>query len=228
MPGELVLYTIPGSHACRSAMLMLEHKGLGWKEHRLPATTQRLLMRPFGFPGHTVPAIKADGTRVQTNRRIARYLDQVRPAPPLIPADRRAEVEDAERFIDEVLQPLARRLVLAAGSRDIGEVDECGDAGRLGPLLARNRLQRRMAIRLAAQYFRVANVEELDLEALPSVLDYTDSLTMAGVLNEADPNAADFQATPCLALLDYRLGVRDIVRSRPSWALVERLLPETG
>jgi glutathione S-transferase len=73
-----------------------------------------------------------------------------------------------------------------------------------------------MTTRLAAQYFRVANVEELDLEALPSVLDYTDSLTMAGVLNGAEPNAADFQAAPCLALLDYRLDVRDIVRSRPS------------
>ena len=84
------------------------------------------------------------------------------------------------------------------------------------------------AARLAAQYFRVANVEELDLEALPAVLDYADSFTRAGVLNAADPNAADFQAAPCLALLDYRLDVRDILRSRPSWAVVERLLPEPG
>ena len=29
--GDLVLYVIPGSHACRSAMLMLEHKGVPYR-----------------------------------------------------------------------------------------------------------------------------------------------------------------------------------------------------
>jgi hypothetical protein len=31
---------------------------------------------------------------------------------------------------------------------------------------------------------------------------------------------------PSLALLDYRLDIRDRVRARPAFAVVERLLPE--
>ena len=226
MSGELVLYTIPSSHACRSATLMLEHKGMRWKERELPATTQRMLMRAFGFRGNTVPAVKLDGTRVQTNRRIARFLDELQPEPRLVPADRQAEIEAAERVSDEILQPLARRLLLAAGSRDMEEVDRCGDGGRLGALLAGNRRQRRFVVWLAARYFRAASVEELDRKALPGVLDHVDKLVGRGVLNAEQLTAADFETAPCLALLDYRLDLRPLVRPRPSWTLVERLLPD--
>jgi glutathione S-transferase len=227
MDRELLLYTIPGSHACRSATLMLEQKGLSWRERRLPAGTQRLLMKRFGFDRRTVPALRIDGEHVQTNRKIARFLDRLQPQPPLVPSEREADIAEAERFIDGLLQPLARRLVLAAGRRDLGLLANHADSGRLGTLLAPSRIRRSLVIRGAYRFFGIhGRVEQRDLAALPEVLDYADSLVAKGTLNGRKLNAADCQAAPCLALIGYRLDVRDVVASRPSWALVERLLPD--
>jgi glutathione S-transferase len=220
------LYVIPGSHACRAAMLMLEHKGLGWRPFEFVPGMQTIALRPLGFPGRTVPAMKLNGTRVQGNRQIARFLDRLEPDRPLLPPHRLTAVEDAERFADEVLQTIARRLVLAAGRRDLAGLADQGDNGRLGKLLAPSRRRRRMAMRLACRFFGITDeTETLDLAALPGVLDRVDSLVSSGVVNGPELNAADFQTAPSLALLTYRLDIRDQVESRPSWQLAERLLP---
>jgi glutathione S-transferase len=220
------LYVIPGSHACRAAMLMLEHKRIRWRPVVFPAGLQTVSMRLLGFPGRTVPALKLDGTRVQGNRRIARYLDRIEPDPPLLPRGRQSVFEEAERFADEVLQTISRRIVLAAGRRNLNDLAEHGDTGRLGALLARRRGRRRRIMWLAAGYFGVSDeTETLDLAALPRVLDQVDSWLATGVLDGLELNAADFQTAPSLGLLAYRLDVREAVESRPSWHLVERLLP---
>jgi glutathione S-transferase len=220
------LYVIPGSHACRAAMLMLEHKGIGWRPFVLPAGLQTVAMRPLGFPRRTVPALKLNGARVQGNRQIARFLDAIEPDPPLLPRARLSAIEEAERFADEVLQTLARRLVLAAGRRGLRGLSEHGDSGRLGALLARRRGRRRRTMWLAARYFGVSDeTEALDLTALPGVLDQVDSLVDSGVLDGLELNAADFQIAPSLCLLAYRLDLRETVESRPAFHLAERLLP---
>jgi glutathione S-transferase len=220
------LYVIPGSHACRAAMLMLEHKGLGWRPFEFMPGMQMVALRPLGFPGRTVPALKLDGRRVQGNRNIARFLDDLEPEPQLLPPRRITQIAEAERFADEVLQTIARRLVLAAGGRDLAGLADHGDSGRLGALLARSRGRRRRIMWFAARHFGVSDeTEALDLAALPGVLDWVDSLVSAGVLDGPEPNAADFQVVPSLALLAYRLDIRELVEFRPSWHLVERLLP---
>ena len=220
------LYVIPGSHACRAAMLMLEHKGLGWRPFEFMPGMQTIALRPLGFPGGTVPAIKLDGVRVQGNRNIARWLDELEPDPPLLPPHRVTQVTEAERFADEILQPIARRLVLAAGARDRAALADQGDSGRLGPILARSAGRRRRIMKLARRRFGVNDeTEGLDLRALPGVLDQVDSLVSAGVLDGPELNAADFQTAPSLALLGYRVDVCEQVTSRPSWRLVDRLLP---
>jgi glutathione S-transferase len=222
MADGVLLYTIPGSHACRSAMLMLEHKGIPWKVREMPPGVQTTTMRARGFPGRTVPAIKLDGTRVQTNRKIARFLDELQPDPPLVPAERAAEIERAERFNDAILQTITRRLLLAAGRRD----PSCADDGRLGPLLAYSRRRRRLAAMMASRYFGVTGeTERLDLAALPGVLDHVDSLVEAGIVNGPELNAADFEIAPSLALGSYRTDIGERFTARPSWALVERVLP---
>jgi glutathione S-transferase len=220
------LYVIPGSHACRAAMLMLERKGFGWRPFEFMPGVQTIALRPLGFPGRTVPAIKFDGVRVQGNRHIARWLDRLEPEPALLPRHRRSAIEDAERFADEVLQTVARRLVLAAGGRDLGELAGDGDSGRLGAILARRPGRRRRIMRLAGRHFGISDrTEALDLAALPKVLDHVDSLVAAGTLDGPEPNAADFQIAPSLCLLAYRLDLRDEVESRPSWCVADRLLP---
>jgi glutathione S-transferase len=220
------LYTILGSHPCRAAMLMLDHKGLSWRTVQLPAGFQAPVMRALGFPGRTVPALKLDGVRVQTNRRIARFLDELEPDPPLLPEHRLTYVEEAERFADEVLQPLARRLVLAAGRRDLESLAGHGESGRLGPILARGRGQRSRISRIAARYFRISDENEaLDLAALPGVLSQVEDLIADGILDGPKPNAADCQISPSIALLAYRLDIQPAVEASPAWRLVERLMP---
>jgi glutathione S-transferase len=223
------LYTIPGSHPCRAAMLMLRYKGLSWEERELPAGLQPMLMRVIGFRGRTVPGLKVNGRRIQTNLRIARYLEEAEPDPPLYPGARAERIEEAERFADEVLQPLARRLLLACGRRGLDGAADHGDDGRLGAILASSRGRRRIVIRVAYRFFGISDeVERLDMAALPGVLDHVDELVASGVIGGPEPNAADFQIAPSLALLDYRLELRDEVEPRPAWALVERLLPPPG
>jgi glutathione S-transferase len=207
-------------------MLMLEHKGLSWRPFEFMPGLQTIALRPLGFPGRTVPAIKSDGVRVQGNRNIARWLDELEPSRSLLPPHRITQVTEAERFADEVLQTVARRLVLAAGRRDLAELADHGDAGPLGPVLARSRGRRQRIMRLARRHFGVNDeTEGLDLQALPGVLDQVDSLVSAGALAGPELNAADFQTAPSLALLAYRLDIRERVTSRPSWRLAERLLP---
>src|SRR5438309_662138 len=113
------LYVIPGSHACRSAMLMLEHKRVPYKRVDIPTLLHPIVVRLHGFDAGgqtrivggrrtiglrigdrigTVPALACDDERISTNHGIARFLDERHPEPPLFPADRgkRAEVEEAE------------------------------------------------------------------------------------------------------------------------------------
>src|SRR3954470_17322571 len=111
------LYVIPGSHACRSGILMLEHKRVPYKRVDFVTLTHPVMSRLHGFDAGgqtriagskrtlgirfgdrlgTVPALNADGKRVSTNHGIARFLDDRPPDPPLFPDDpeQRSAVEE--------------------------------------------------------------------------------------------------------------------------------------
>jgi glutathione S-transferase len=245
------LYVIPGSHACRSAMLMLEHKGVAYKRVEFITLTHPTMARLHGFDSGgekrsaggkrplalrmgdwqgTVPGLSADGTRVSTNRRIARFLDAAHPDPPLFPADpeKRAAVEKAESWANETLQMAARRIPGAASIRDPATFSRLGGEGRLGPLLYKHRLARRLIVpRLLGSTFAIdpANDSQL-LDELTPMLDKVDAWIADGVLNGPDLNAADFMVAPSLALILYRPDVRPMFDGRPALELVDRLLPE--
>ena len=75
------LYVIPGSHPSVCAELMLKHKGLDFKRVDLVTSMHRPTLKMLGFPGKTVPAMKADERRVQGTREISRLLDELKPGP---------------------------------------------------------------------------------------------------------------------------------------------------
>jgi glutathione S-transferase len=248
----LTLYVICGSHACRAAMLMLEHKGIPFRLVELPTGAHPLLVRMRGFPGHpapvrsvegrahrslalldrlgTVPALSCGSERLQTNLRISRFLDRLQAEPPLFPADpeRRRGVEEAELWGDQVFQMTARRIGLAGALHGLDAFRERGNRGRLGPLLARSERQRVLASRMSGRFaFRANPRAERELIAgLPAMLEKIDAWIDEGVLGAADLNAADFMIAPSLALIAYRLDLRPEIEARPAGALLERVLPE--
>ena len=244
------LYVIPGSHACRAAILMLEHKGVPYKRvdfvtglHPLAARLrgfekpreQRTAggKRPFGLriadSLGTVPALKADEERISTNHRIARFLDERHPEPPLFPddPDRRAAVEEAERWADEKLQMEARRIPGAAIARDPGGLAHSAGEGRLGYLLYKRELARRLLVpRIIRGVFATRRSTDRDpAQELPEMLDRVDAWIEQGVLNGEQLNVADFMVAPSLALILYREDVTPMFEGRPALELVDRLLP---
>lgn len=178
----------------------------------------------------TVPALQIDGIRAQTNRDIARLLDSLQPDPPLFPTEpaRRAAVEEAERWGDEALQMLARRLGLAAAMHGPDGLVNRADDGRLGPLLWRHTSVRLGGASMFGRFgFAVtAPAEQQMLRELPPMLDQVDAWIESGVLNGKSLNAGDFMIAPSLALLSYRPDVRTELARRPLIALLDRLLPE--
>ena len=131
--GEAKLYVIPGSHPSRSAMLMLDRKGIPFKRVDLMPVISKGVVRAQGFPGVTVPALKLDGRKIQGSREIARELDHIQPEPALYPADpeKRGKVEEAEAWGDE-FQQKPRRMSWWAFKRDRSPMASYSEGARLG------------------------------------------------------------------------------------------------
>jgi len=244
------LYVIPGSHACRAAMLMLEHKRVPYRRVDVLTLTHPLQVRLRGFDAGgerrvagerrpaplrsgdrlgTVPALAANGRRVSTNHQIARFLDERHPEPPLLPADpeRRRAVEEAERWANETLQMAARRIALAWAVRDPAALSRATADGRMGYLLYRRALTRRLVIPLIGRIvFAVDRGTPDPLADLPPMLDQIDAWVADGVLGGPDLNAADFMVAPSLALILYRPDAMPLFEGRRALELVDRILPE--
>jgi glutathione S-transferase len=177
----------------------------------------------------TVPALAVNGQRVSTNRQIARSLDELHPEPPLFPADpgQRRAVEDVERWANDTFQMAARRIALAWAVRDPSAMSRATADGRMGYLLYRRALTRRLIIPLIGRLVFAVDRADPDLLAdLPPMLDRIDAWIADGVLGGEQLNAADFMVAPSLALVLYRPDVRPLFEGRPALELVDRLLPE--
>jgi hypothetical protein len=80
----------------------------------------------------------------------------------------------------------------------------------------------KLAFRMTAKQLRH------DQTRVGEMLDHVDALIAAGILNGERLNCADFQIAPSLALIDYRLDVRDELRARSAGRLMDRVLPDPG
>jgi glutathione S-transferase len=220
------LYGLRGSAPSFSPELMLRHKGIDYRRVNLMPGRHGKTLLAKGFPGGTVPAITLNGRRVQTNRAIARALDELVPDPPLFPAEPavRADLEAAERFGDEVLQPATRRIILWSMTRDPDSVTPHPANGRIP--VPRNRwLRARLMPRVFDQYGITDSVVRKDLEALHVMLDKIDAYVADGVLNGPQLTAADFEIAPLIGALLGIGSCRAEVAGRPVAALASRVLP---
>ena len=189
---------------------MLELKGIDYRRIDLVPILSKGILRAAGFPGVTVPALILDGERIQGTGAIARALDGAVPEPPLFPADpkQRAAVEAAERWGDEILQPIPRRISWNVLSRDPRGRRSYLEGARLGLPVA---LAAKTAPPLVylSKRFNGGDDEAVrrDLESLPAILDEADRLLAEGVIGGAperggfpdrdlDPAADDARRRP--------------------------------
>jgi glutathione S-transferase len=223
------LYTIPGSHPGVAVQLMLKHKGIPFKRTDLFPVISRVIVRGLRFPGPTVPAIKIDGRRVQGSREIARELDRLRPEPALFPADpeKRAAVEEAERFGDEQLQHPIRQTIWWAFKQNKAPLRSYSEGARLGIPIG-------LAVRTAAPIIALekrineASDENVraDLDAFGGLLQRVDDMIAAGTLDGEELNAADFQIAPSIRLAMTLQDLRPLIEPRPAGRLARRVQPE--
>jgi glutathione S-transferase len=219
------LYGTKPSPPSHSARLMLDFKGLDHQDVWLLPGLHPFLVRTRGFSGSTVPAMKIDGRKLQESRDISRALEELRPDPPLFPADNRAEVEEAEFWGDEVLQDVPRRIVRwTAVHRPEARVMIAREVGIPLPRFAA------WINAPAARY--VANKVDSDekigeaIAQVPEVFDHVDGLIAKGVIGGEQPNAADFQiATSVRALLDVH-DLEPAYEGRPATEWAMRLVPK--
>jgi glutathione S-transferase len=222
------LYVIPASHPSIAVALMLEHKGIAYKRSDLFPVVSKGVVRALGFPAKTVPALKIEGRKLQGSREISRELDKLQPEPALFPADpeKRAAVEEAERFGDEELQHPIRQITWWAIKKDSSSLRSYSEGAKLGIPIG-------LAVRTAAPIvalsarFNEATDENVrrDLAALPGLLDKVDGWIEAGVLNSEQLNAADFQIAPSIALAMTYDDLRPSIESRPAGKLALRVAP---
>lgn len=223
------LYGTPPSPPSHSVRLMLERKGLEYRVIWLLPGLWPALLRTRGFRGGTVPAMKLDGRRLQSSRAISRALEEAKPEPPLFPSDpeRRHEVEEAERWGDEVLQNVPRRIIRwLSVHRPETKVLIAKDVGIPFPRFAAW-INTPSARHLANKVDADGQVEQA-IAQVPEVLDRVDQLIADGVIGSEEPNAADFQiATSVRALLT--VGDLDpVTKGRPATDLAMRYVPEFG
>jgi glutathione S-transferase len=228
----VILYWMSISHPSQAARKMLDLKGVEYELVNVIPLNQRIHLRLAGFRGGTVPALKLDGQRVQGSCQIARVLDERWPEPPLFPADAalRARVEEAERWGEEQLQPIPRRLFRYGVARH--------------PELRRRvvRAQRLPMPRLSAQAIRplvewyVRTVEadgrrateaevRADLARLPALLDRVDSLLDERTLTLDPPNAATLQILASVNLMGRFADLAELVASHACAKPARELFP---
>lgn len=220
MPATLFL--IHSSHPCQTVAKALELKGVPARRVELPPPTHAAVLPPF-FGGRTVPAIRfEDGERVQGSRAILRALERRVPDPPLYGDPR---VEEAERWGDEVFQPVARRLLWPTFARHPQSMHAFQEGQRSPKLPLPVVLAAARGIIAVERRLNAATEDaaRADLRALPGHLDNVDALIAEGVLGSERPNAADLQIAPTIVLL-HRLGdVRPLIAGRPAEAFAFRL-----
>jgi glutathione S-transferase len=223
------LYVIPGSHPSKAAELMLEHKGIPFKRVDLVTSVHRPALKLLGFERKTVPAMKADGRKVQGTREISRALDEIKPEPPLLTSD---AVKEAERWGDEELQPIPRRMawwaLLQLSGRQRTEAARLSLQGyRLGlPVGVAARTVLPIA-KVSAGYNNSTDENiRADLAAVPDGIDRVDALIGDGVIDGEQLNAADFQIATSVRLMLAFEDLQPYIEGRPAAKHARRVVPD--
>jgi glutathione S-transferase len=190
------------------------------------------LVGPLRYGGATVPGMRIGSERLVGSRAIMRRLDELVGEPPLLPGPddpSYAKVLEAERWGDEVLQGVPRRLIDAAFLRCPAAMQSYAAEEKLPlpPSLLRPALP--LTARLMARKNRASDENaRADAAALPAQLDRVDGWIADGLLGGERPNAADLQIGSTILLLMTIGDLRPLIEGRPAADLARYFPPAVG
>ena len=216
------LVGVPGSHPVISAELMLRHKGVEYTRLDLPNMTHKVLLPLLRYRGSTVPVMTIEGKRVSGTMKIARALEALVPAPPILTSD-----PGEEAWADAVLQDGVRQLARYA----IGQDEEAMASFLHQPLLGLpgNLVKPTLPVLrpvVARQMRPKPGTAEACLQALPGQLDRVDALLAEGVIGGEQPNVVDFQVAPSVRLMLTFDQLREPIDARPAGQHARRFVPD--
>lgn len=221
------LYGFVLSHPVTTARLALDRKGIEFEQVNLTVGLHAAQLRALGFSRGTVPAIKLDREKIQGTREIMRALEEAQPEPRLFPSDPslRIAVEDAERWGEDTLQSIPRRLFRYIASTDASIREGVAErAGLPAPKLAAKAtapLSKRMAAKAGADAAQV----RADMSALPGLIRRVEQMLKDGVIGGEEPNAADFQIAPAIRMLMNLGDTAPIISGSPVEEWAKSLVP---
>lgn len=225
------LYALPASHPCAAVEAALRLKSIAYRRVDLLPTGE-VVLGPMLWGGTTVPGMRVNGERLVGSRTIMRRLDELAPEPPLLPPSgdpARERVLDAERWGDDVFQPVPRRLIDVAFMRRPRAMESYAANGKLPLPIALLRPAMPLTARLMA-FKNKARDERAreDVAALPGQLDRIDRWIAEGLLGGDPPNAADLQIGSTIRLLMTIADVRPLLADRPAAQLTRYFPPMLG
>jgi glutathione S-transferase len=222
---ELVLHALPPSHPCMTAERALQLKGLAYERIDLtPGEHVAKMAEIYGEGRTTVPGLLIDGEPVHGSRLILERLETLEAEPALYPEPIADAVREAERWGDEELQDLGRRLPWGALHFRPEAVGTFGGGGPLDPAGTD------FAIRIAraSWKYHAISAQRLadDLAGLPAKLDHVDALAEAGTIGGEAPNAADLQIGATLRVLLCLGDLRPLIEGRAGERVARAWFPD--
>lgn len=217
-------HALPPSHPCLTVEAALRLKGLEYERIDLsPGPHVQEMAQMYGEGNTTVPGAMFDDEPVHGSRAILARLEEIAPEPPLFPAARADAVREAERWGDEELQDLGRRLPFGAlhfrpeamGSFGGVTLDPPGVDFAMGYIRAGWKYHGVTAQRLAD-----------DLGGLPAKIDHVDALAADGVIGGEALNAADLQIGATLRVLLCVGDLEPLIAGRPAEDVARRAFPD--
>lgn len=207
-----------------TATAALGLKGLEYERVELtPGPHVEEMQKIYGEGNSTVPGLLVDGEPVHGSRPILARLEELAPEPALYPGDGEA-VREAERWGDEELQDLGRRLPFGALHFRPEAMGTLADAGPLDPPGTDFAMK---YIRASWRYHGIT-AERLasDLAGLPQKIDHIDSLAADGVIGGDEPNAADLQIGATVRVLLLVGDLFPLLEGRAGEKIARRWFPD--
>lgn len=224
------LYAIPASNAVFAAQLGLERKGIPYRRIDQLPVLHRITMRVRGFDGTTVPGLVIDGRKLHGSAAILRTLDELRPEPRLFPADpqRRAAVDEALAWGEHVYQRSLRYLLpWSLLHHPAAAASVLADAEMSLPTSLVVRVAKpALYVNSLIMSSNDANVRRT-LAELPALFDHVDELIAGGVLDAAEPTAADCMIAPTTRAYLWWEDLRPLLEGRPAAEHALRLAPRS-